>query len=112
MEDHLATLQEQDVIKGPLCEEEWGTWISNLVITAKEWDKGQEKGPGDRVQICANLDCCPLNEAVYQTHKPIPTVTEVRHMLKGTVLHTILSRSFDNLNLLRILAFLLIPTQV
>ena len=47
---------------------------------AKAWDKGQERRPGDRVQIHGNLDCRPLNEAVYQTHKPIPTVEELRHI--------------------------------
>ena len=28
LEDHLAELQEQDVIEDPLQKEEWGTWIS------------------------------------------------------------------------------------
>ena len=67
LEDHLAKLLEQDMIEGPLQEEERGTWISNLVITAKAWDKEKEKRPGEPVQIRANLDCCPLNEVVLQT---------------------------------------------
>ena len=54
-----------------------------MVITAKAWEKGQERRPGDSVQIRANLDCHPLNEAVYQTHNTIPTVEELRHTLKG-----------------------------
>ena len=61
LEDHLAELQEQDVIEGPLQEEERGTWISNLVITAKAWDKEEQKRPGEQVQIRANLNCCMLN---------------------------------------------------
>ena len=84
LEDHLAELLEQDVIEGPLQKEERGTWISNLVITAKAWDKEKERRPGERVQIRANLDCRPLNEVVYQTHEPIPTVEELRHTLKGS----------------------------
>ena len=84
LEDHLAKLLEQDVIEGPLQEEERGTWISNLVITAKAWDKEKERRPGERVQIRANLDCRPLNEVVYQTHEPIPMVEELRHTLKGS----------------------------
>ena len=64
---------EQDVIEGPLQEEEAGTWISNLVITGKKWDEGVKES-GERRHIRANLDCRPLNEVVYQTHEPIPTV--------------------------------------
>ena len=71
-----------------------GTWISNLVITAKAWDKGQERRPGDRVQIRANLDCRPLNEAVYKTHKPIPTVQELRHTLEGSTRFSKLDMAF------------------
>ena len=74
LEDYLAELQEQDVIKGPLQEEERGTWISLLIITAKAWYKGQDRRPEGRVQICANLNCCPLNQAIYQTHEPVPMV--------------------------------------
>ena len=79
LEDHLAELLEQDVIEGPLQEEERGTWISNLVITAKAWDKEKERRPGERVQIRANLDCRLLNEVVYQTHEPILMVEELQH---------------------------------
>ena len=83
LEDHLTELMEEDVVEGPLMEEEEGTWISNLVLTAKKWDEGV-KEKGDRVQIRANLDCRPLNEHVYQTHEPIPTTEELRHKLKGS----------------------------
>ena len=83
LEDHLAELSKEDVVEGPLLEEEEGTWISNLVITDKKWDDGVKK-TGDRIQIRANLDCRPLNEHVYQTHKPIPTPEELRHKLKGS----------------------------
>ena len=61
LEDHLKELLEEDVIEGPLVEEEEGTWISNLVITGKRWDEAEKK-EGDRVQIRANLDCRELNE--------------------------------------------------
>ena len=83
LEDHLAELLEEDVIEGPLVEEEEGTWISNLVITDKKWEGGEKK-TGDRVQIRANLDCRELNEHVYQTHEPIPTSDELRHKLQGS----------------------------
>ena len=50
MEEYLAELQEHGLMKGPLQEEERGTWISNLmVITAKAWDKGQDRRTGDSV---------------------------------------------------------------
>ena len=83
LKDHLAEMVEEDVIEGPLAEEEEGSWISNLVITDKKWDAGQ-KLRGERVQIRANLDCRPINEHVYQTHEPIPTPDELRHQLKGS----------------------------
>jgi hypothetical protein len=72
---------ENDVIEGPLTEEEEGSWISNLVITDKKWDEGK---PGERQQIRANLDLRPLNKYVYQTHEPIPTADELKHRLKGS----------------------------
>ena len=83
LEDHLKELLEEDVIEGPLVEEEEGTWISNLVITDKKWDEAAKK-EGDRVQIRANLDCRELNDHVYQTHEPIPTSEELRHRLRGS----------------------------
>ena len=72
LNDHLKELLEEDVIEGPLLEEEEDTWISNLVITDKKWD-AKSKQPGERVHIRANLDCRELNQWVYQTHEPIPT---------------------------------------
>ena len=89
LEDHLKELLEEDVIEGPLVEEEEGTWISNLVVTDKRWD-GKAKQEGERVQIRANLDCRELNELVYQTHEPIPTSEELRHKLKGSNRYTTL----------------------
>ena len=83
LKDHLKELVEEDVVEGPLTEEEEGTWISNLVITDKKWD-GKNKKEGERVQIRANLDCRPLNNWVYQTHEPIPTPGELRHAMKGS----------------------------
>lgn len=89
LEDHMKELLAEDVVEGPLEEEEEGTWISNLVITDKKWDESQ-KEKGDRIQIRANLDCRPLNEFVYQTHEPIPTTEELRHHLKGSTLFSTL----------------------
>ena len=83
LREHLKEMLEQDVIEGPLQEEEAGTWISNLVITGKKWDAGV-KEKGERRHIRANLDCRPLNKVVYQTHEPIPTVEELRHSLGGS----------------------------
>ena len=84
LKDHLEELKEEDVIEGPLQEEEEGSWIANLVITDKRWDGEGEKAAGERVQVRANLDCRPLNKHVYQTHEPIPTPEELRHNLKGS----------------------------
>ena len=81
LKQHLKELVENDVIEGPLTEEEEGSWISNLVITDKKWD---ESKPGERQQIRANLDLRPLNKHVYQTHEPIPTPDELKHKLKGS----------------------------
>ena len=44
LKEHLAEMIEQDVIEGPLSEEEEGSWISNLVITDKKWDGAHEEG--------------------------------------------------------------------
>ena len=83
LKDHLDEMLREDVIEGPLKEEEEGSWIANLVITDKRWDEA-EKEVGERVQIRANLDCRPLNKHVYQTHEPIPTPEELRHNLHGS----------------------------
>jgi hypothetical protein len=80
---HIEELKEYGVVEGPLEEEEEGTWISNLVITGKAWDKSEKK-EGERLHIRGNLDCRPLNKHVYQTHEPIPTPQELRHELKGS----------------------------
>ena len=82
LNEHLEELLREDVIEGPLTDEEPGTWISNLVITDKKWDTA--RGPGERVQIRANLDLRQLNNFVYQTHTPIPTVEELRHELRSS----------------------------
>ena len=89
LKDHLDEMLKEDVIEGPLKEEEEGSWISNLVITDKRWDDA-EKEVGERVQIRANLDCRPLNKHVYQTHEPIPTPEELRHNLRGSSRFSIL----------------------
>ena len=71
------------VVKGPQLEEEKGTWISNLVISGKKWDT-EEKKADDRIQILAYSDFRLLNNMIYQTHKFIPTIEEMRHTLKGS----------------------------
>ena len=82
LKDDLGKMIEQDVIKGPL-EEEEGSWISNQVITDKRWNNSAKK-EGQRIQIRANLDGQPLNNYVYQTHEPMPTPDELRHKLQGS----------------------------
>ena len=81
LKQHLEEMVENNVIEGPLTEQEEGSWISNLVITDKKWD---EDKPGERQQIRANLDLRPLNKHVYQTHEPIPTPDKLKHKLKGS----------------------------
>ena len=107
LKDHLTELVEQGVVEGPLEEEEKGTWVSNLVLTAKKWDTAAKQA-GDRIQIRGNLDCRPLNKVVYQTHEPIPTVEELRHTLRG-------SESFSKLDMThcqRKASFLLIGSWI
>jgi len=57
-----------DIIEGPLNDEEPGTYLSNLV-TNKKWDTSK---------IRVTLDC------QHQTHEPIPTTEELKHALKGS----------------------------
>ena len=58
LKDHLVEMINEDVIEGPLAEEDVGSWILNLVITDKKWDGTQEEGR--RTQIHANLDLRPM----------------------------------------------------
>ena len=74
--NHITELQ-QDLIEGPLIKDEPGTWISKLVITDELVDKRRPKRRGETTEIRANLDCCPLNEVLYQTQEPIPTVEDL-----------------------------------
>ena len=80
LKDHIEELIREEVIEGPL-EEEEGTWISNLVITDKKWEGHVT---GQRTQIRANLDLRPLNQYVYQTHEQFPTPEELRHEMLGS----------------------------
>ena len=57
LKDHLEEMIKEDVIEGPLAEEEEESWISNLVITDKKWDGAHEEGR--RTHIRANLDLRP-----------------------------------------------------
>ena len=73
LEDHLEELLKEDVIEGPLQQEEPGTWISNLVITDKKWDKNRSnKKEGERTQIRANLDLRPLNDQYIRLTRQCP----------------------------------------
>ena len=66
---------EEDIIEGPLSDEEEGSFISNLVLREK-------KDGSDRIRM--TLDCTGVNQHLYTTHEPIPTVEELRHLLKGS----------------------------
>ena len=89
LEDHMKELIAEDVVEGPLEEEEEEIWISNLVLTAKKWDEGKKEN-ADRIQIRANLDCQPLNEIVYQTHEPISTTEKLCHNMRGSMVFSTL----------------------
>ena len=73
LEKELKKMLDEDIIEGPLDEEEPGTFISNLVITDK---KGTD-------QIRVTLDCQSVNKFIIPTHEPIPTSSELRHKLRG-----------------------------
>ena len=74
LETELKEMVKQDIIEGPLDEEEKGTFISNLVIT--------DKKDTDRIRV--TLDCQSVNKFIYTTHEPIPTSEELRHKMKGS----------------------------
>ena len=74
LEAELKKMLEEDIIEGPLDEEEPGTFISNLVITDKK----------DTDQIRVTLDCQCVNKFIQPTHEPIPTSGELRHQLLGS----------------------------
>ena len=74
LEVELEKMLKEDIIEGPLDQEEPGTFISNLVITDKR----------DTDQIRVTLDCQSVNKFILPTHEPIPTSGELRHMLLGS----------------------------
>ena len=74
LQDELRKMVAEDVIEGPLTEEEKGTFISNLVIA--------DKKNSDRIRV--TLDCQAVNKHIYATHEPIPTIEELRHKFKGS----------------------------
>ena len=79
----IDKMLRDDIIEGPIEMEEKGTFISNLVITDKKWDK-----TGKEIRV--TLDCQAANKVIYQTHEPIPTCEELRHQLKGSDRFTLL----------------------
>ena len=72
--EELKSMLADNVIEGPIDNEEPGTFISNLVIT--------DKKDTDRIRV--TLDCQDVNRHIYATHEPIPTPEELRHKLKGS----------------------------
>jgi len=73
LEVEIKKMLEEDIIEGPLDEEENGTFISNLVIA--------DRKDSDRIRV--TLDCKNVNKFINATHEPIPTSEELRHKLKG-----------------------------
>ena len=72
---HLDELLAADVIEGPLGSEHANGWVSNIVITAKGWDKSR---------IRMNLDTRLMADNVRQAHFPIPTSEQLRHEFQGS----------------------------
>ena len=72
---HIEELQKEGVVSGPLDTIHACGWISNVVITHKNWtDK----------KIRVNLDTRPMAKAVKTSHYPIPTPQELRHNFRGS----------------------------
>ena len=70
----IARLLEEDIIEGPLEVEEPGTFINDVVLVDKK----------DSDQVRITLDCVEVNQLVYQTHEPLPTIDELRHEFKDS----------------------------
>ena len=73
--DEMKHMLEDGVISGPLETVEPGSYISNLVITTKKWDPNK---------IRVTLDCQAVNEDIYPSYEPIPTIEQLRHELNGS----------------------------
>ena len=74
-EAELKQMVEDNVITGPLDSVEPDSYISNLVITTKKWDPSK---------IRVTLDCQAVNEDIYPSYEPIPTIEQLRHQFAGS----------------------------
>ena len=76
LKKYLTELQDNDVIEGPLQGTlEEGTYVSNIVITAKKWSKEE---------IRVNLDLRHVNDDIVQSYHPIPTPEDLRHEFRNS----------------------------
>ena len=73
--EHIEELQKEGVVSEPLDTKSAKGWISNVVITHKNWDDKK---------IRVNLDTRPMAAAVKTSHYPIPTPQELRHNFRGS----------------------------
>ena len=71
LQKYLKELSDNDIIEGPLQGPlEAGTYVSNIVITAKRWSTEE---------IRVNLDLRQINKDIVMSHHPIPTPEDLRH---------------------------------
>merc|ERR1712020_274763 len=74
LEEWLKRGVEDDILEGPLRSSDPQDYISNLVITGKKWSDSE---------LRFNLDMRSVNRDLVRVHFPIPTVSELRHQLRG-----------------------------
>ena len=71
LQKYLKELLDNDIIEGPLQGPlQAGTYVSNIVITAKRWSTEE---------IRVNLDLRQINKDIVMSHHPIPTPEDLRH---------------------------------
>ena len=71
LKKYLEEMLANDIIEGPLQGPlEAGTYVSNIVITAKRWSTEE---------IRVNLDLRQINKDIVMSHHPIPTPEDLRH---------------------------------
>ena len=71
LQKYLKELLDNDIIEGPLQGPlQAGTYVSNIVITAKRWSTEE---------IRVNLDLRQINKDIVMSHHPIPTLEDLRH---------------------------------
>ena len=74
LKEEFDSMLKDDIIGGPISNEEPGKFLSNLVITKKR----------DSSKIRVTLDCKDVNKEIYATHEPVPIPEELRHQLAGS----------------------------